>query len=137
MREYLGRSGNLVYLGNLDFDECRVFNRFGKLERRASGVIGYAESRSRVEVDLLSIIGDTMMNMSEVYLDGRKATVGLSFSGVIARLGGKLELEDSNVYRIVHEDGFIQVVLPLKKGKQGIVEIEKAMGTTLNWEKLS
>lgn len=136
MREYLGRSGNFVYFINLDTNECRVFNKFGKLEKSTSGLLGYAESKSFVAIDILSILGDPMVAMCEVYLAGYKCSVPLGYMEVLNRVSGRLPLFECAVYRIVHPEGVLQVLFPCKPGMLSGKTLEDLLGVPLVWTPL-
>lgn len=120
MREYLGKTGNAMYLINLDTNECRVFNKFGRLEKSMTGFLGYAECMSLTEIDILSVIGDPVMDICEVYIDGFKGTVSMGYNNLLSSLFSDQSrskyLVDLLLYRIVHPEGVMQLLLPCKKG---------------------
>lgn len=136
MREYLGRSGNIVYLINLDTNECESFNKFGKMEGKTTGILGYAGSKSLVEIDILSLIGDPVMSICEIYFNGYKGTVPIGYSEVLSRLSGKLSLVDPVIYRVVHPEGVMQILLPCRKGKLINKELEQLLGMSIVWSSL-
>lgn len=134
MREFLGRKGNLVYLINLDTNESAVFNKFGSQESLTTGVLGYADIKYPVEIDLLSLLGDPMTNMCEVYLVGKKGVIPLCYTTVLARLSGRLSLEEPVVYRIVHSQQVMQVLLPVRKGTLTPEKLATMLGVSISWK---
>lgn len=136
MREYLGRKGNFVYLINLDTNECAVFNMFGKMETMTSGKLGYVEAMSTVEIDILSIIGDPLMSFCEIYFNGQKGSIPLSYSNVLSKLAKHISLQDPIVYRVVHPEGVMQVLLPCKKNTLSHSEICNLLNNSISWNPL-
>ena len=133
-REFLGINGKLVYGISLDSNECVVFDRFGKAVGRKTGIIGYSESKTIREVNILSVIGDAVNTSSEVFFDGMVAVVPENYVRVVQVLRQFVVLENPLAYRILYEVGVMQVVLFCRKGPLSLDGIASILGLKLVWK---
>lgn len=136
MREYLCKVGRTVYLVNLDTDEGYTFNSFGDPQGLTTGKLGYANSRSQLEVDLLSFLGESCVNVSEIYFQGEVGVVNVDYMTAYQKLKDIVPKADYLVYRVKHDEGAIQILVPCKKNMLTKLDIEKTLGT-VKWSKLS
>lgn len=135
MREYLCKVGKTIYLVNLDIDEGYIFNSFGDPQGISTGKLAYINAISRTEVDLISFLGEIMVGKSEIYFNGEIGVVNMDYMSAYQKMKDVLPKADYLVYRVKHEEGAIQVLIPCKKGMLSKSDIENVLGT-LKWSKL-
>lgn len=136
MREYLCKVGRSIHLVNLDTDEGYTFNSFGDPLSLSSGKLAYASSMSRLEVDLLSVLGESCINVCEIYFQGEIGVVNTNYMSAYQKLKDIIPKADYLVYRVKHVEGAIQILVPCKKNMLSKLDIENTLGT-VKWSKLS
>lgn len=136
MRELIGKKGNQTYLINIDFDEAYIFNQFGEGLSGTNSTLAAATLGVTTEIDILSILGESGSNVCQVLFNGEVATVSLGYMQTYFKLQPSVLVADTIIYRINHEEGANQILIPLKKNTINTSVIEEVLGT-LTWNKLS
>ena len=118
MQEFLATKGNIHYLINIDYDEAMSFDCFGNCQGSVTGKYAVLNSISRTEVNILSVIGDQISGVCNVYFDGYEGTVGRSAFDVARDASKKLQVATYRTYRVQRDDlspGIRQLLIPIKK----------------------
>lgn len=128
MNEFYGVSNDKHYICNKDFNECFVFDGFGKLVNAKGSIL---ECRVISKVDILSVIpmGRNKKSYCEVYFNGMKKQFHKDPTLVIYQVR-TLKKFLGTIYRVKHttKSGaplFDQLVLVLRKGEVSFSDIDR------------
>lgn len=131
VQEYLATKGNVHYLINVDYDEAMSFDSFGNCQGEVSGKFAVFNSISRTEVNILSVIGDQISGICNVYYNGYEGTVSRSAFDVARDASKKLQVASYRIYRVKRDDlspGIRQLLIPLKKDSAPVDSIFSQLG---------
>lgn len=131
MEEYLAIKGNTHYLANIDFDEAMCFDAFGNSQGSVTGKYAILNSISRTEIDILSVLGDQISGVCDVYFSGVSGTVSRSAFDVARGASKKMPLVSHRIYRVKRDDlspGVRQLLIPIKKNSISISDLMLQLG---------
>lgn len=131
MQEYLATKGNTHYLINVDYDEAMTFDCFGNCQGSVIGKFAILNSISRTEVNILSVIGDQVSGICNVYFDGYEGTVGRSAFDVARDASKNLQVATYRIYRVKRDDlfpGIRQLLIPIQKDSIPVDALFKQLG---------
>lgn len=139
MQEYIGKSGNKTYLISFDTDEGYSFNQYGENISHTTALLAYEDSKSKQEIDILSFVGDPVLDICELYFQGKILLVRMGYFEAFSRLSKSMKVVDGMIYRLKHVDeGVMQLIIPCKKGTLTCNTINILLGEdeNLSWSNL-
>lgn len=83
MREFYGNQGNTYFIMNFEYAECYAFDRYGSLVSKTGFIKNIA---SATEVNVLSVISDTVLGGCDIYFDGYHRESKHSYFDVISKM---------------------------------------------------
>lgn len=136
MNEYIGKSGRITYIVSRESEEACSFNSFG--EKIEMVDVGYAivSSKFYEPVDILSVLGEPVTPVCEIYFNNEVAVVKGNYFDVYHKLKDLSLMMNSIPLRIPHESNVMQLLIPYRKGAISKNYINSKI-PNLKWEKLS
>lgn len=116
MGNLYGVSGSTHYIMSQDSDEAFSFNAFGEGIGSIQFLSAYAEvAKCVVNVDVVSVLGSSLDNWCEVFLNGRVVEIPRGYLEVYKNLPVKGRASHI-VYRVAHGHMVTQVLVIYEKG---------------------
>lgn len=132
MSDFIGKSGNKIYIMNDTFREGYCFNSFGEGIDRLDYSMSIVLSKYINKVELISIIGEPNLNICEIYYNGKVAVVNKKYLDVYYILRCNEISEVFVPLRVVHDTCAIQVLIPFRYKSIDVSYIENKLGK-LSW----
>lgn len=125
MTEYFGIKGNVHYIINQDFDEAYTFNNFGEGISRVLVREALLEIyKNKIEVDVISVLGETGSNVCEVFFKGSPITIEKGYLDVYSILSKRIKRVNHLVYRLKHDRTVSQILFVVNKDSVSQQELE-------------
>lgn len=117
---YIGTKGNIYYIINKETEEAAYFSAFGELQGITTSRLALIDVFNKtIDVDIVSILGNSLYNTSDVLFNNRRVVVNKKYTEVLSvfqKSLGHLK-QNSILYRVPHvEVNMSQVILVFKKG---------------------
>ena len=112
--------GNDIYIYNAVKDYGYKFSSMGRGIESVSGKLTYLEAKVKVEVDVVSVLGNSVSKSCEVYLNGETLDVNEGVITVYKKLSERLDSVKASPTPLriqrTEQTGLIQLVIPVLKG---------------------
>lgn len=138
MSQLLGRKGNLYYLIDTTCKEATSFDSFGEKQSDLSFIDAFCNtSRSAIEVDFVSIVGEGLKGYCQLLFKGKTCVIEKPYLDVYSLLSKNTSRVNHVIYSVKHYNGRVtQVILPLVYNSLSYKEIELLVKQDLTWNSL-
>ncbi len=124
--------GNDIYIYNAVKDYGYKFSSMGRGIEPVSGKLTYLDAKVKVEVDVVSVLGNSVSKSCEVYLNGETLDVNEGVITVYKKLSERLDsvkaLPTPLRIQRTEQAGLTQLVIPVLKGYR----LREAVSEVLN-----
>lgn len=132
--EYVAVKGDRIYVFNLITNEGFAFTGLGRSIEPVMGKYIITQVGSAQETDILSILGDSNKNESELYYMGKRAVISKTALSVYASVPKNLPKVNKIPLRVLRKEapGVTQLLIPFSKGAVSFEELNNIFGE-LSW----